>query len=65
MRRDGIVLIATTLLGFAVIFDLTVTRVEGVVLFGSFVIYIFYLLRTGSTPESATEGESMSRKQCT
>ena len=56
VRRDGIVLIVTTLLGFAVIFDLTVTRVEGVLLFGSFVIYIFYLIRTGSTLESATEG---------
>lgn len=56
VRRDGIVLIATTLLGFAVIFDLTVTRLEGVVLFVSFLIYVFHLIRTGSTPESVTGG---------
>ena len=47
VHRDGVVLVASTLLGVVVLFDLTITRVEGVVLLASFVAYTVYLLRAG------------------
>jgi cation:H+ antiporter len=50
VRRDGVVLLASTLLGGAVLWDGTVTRVEGVVLVGLFVAYTAVLLRTGAAP---------------
>jgi cation:H+ antiporter len=44
VHRDGVVLLASTLLGAAVLFDLTVTRAEGGVLVAAFVAYTGYLL---------------------
>jgi cation:H+ antiporter len=46
--RDGLALVASTLVGGAVLFDLTVSQVEGVVLAGLFVAYTASLLLTGS-----------------
>ena len=61
VHRDGLALVASTLLGGAVLFDLAVSRAEGVLLLGLFVAYTAYLLRTGldspapeDTPGSAT-----------
>ena len=48
VHRDGLALVASTLLGGAVLFDLAVSRVEGALLLGLFVAYTAYLLRTGS-----------------
>ncbi|SFR65722.1 cation:H+ antiporter [Halogeometricum rufum] len=50
VHRDGVVLVASTLVGAAVMFDRTVVRVEGAVLLVSFVAYTAYLLRTGDDP---------------
>ncbi|MFC7234330.1 sodium:calcium antiporter [Halosegnis marinus] len=47
VHRDGVMLVASTLLGGAVLLDGTVTRTEGAVLAGLFVLYTAYLLRTG------------------
>ncbi|MXR40589.1 calcium/sodium antiporter [Halobaculum sp. WSA2] len=48
IHRDGVVLVASTLVGAAVLLDGTVTRIEGAALVVSFVAYVAYLLRTGS-----------------
>lgn len=53
VHRDGVVLIASTLVGAAVMFDLTVSRAEGAVLVVLFVAYTTYLLRTGVGPSDA------------
>ncbi len=60
VHRDGIALVASTLLGAAALFDLVVTRIEGVVLVGSLVLYTAYLLRTSATDdgEPGESGES-------
>jgi cation:H+ antiporter len=50
VHRDGVALVASTLLGGAVLLDGTVSRLEGVVLVGLFAFYTAYLLRTGSEP---------------
>jgi len=50
VHRDGIALVASALLGGAVLLDGTVTRLEGVVVAGLFVVYTAYLLRTGGAP---------------
>lgn len=55
VHRDGVVLIASTLVGAAVMFDLTVTRGEGAVLVVLFVAYTTYLLRTGGSSSDAPE----------
>ena len=46
VRRDGLALLASTLLGGVVLFDGTVRRLEGAALIVSFVAYTVYLLRT-------------------
>jgi cation:H+ antiporter len=63
VHRDGLALVASTLLGGAVLFDLAVSRFEGTLLIGLFVAYTAYLLRTGSDsadpeppPGSTTNG---------
>ena len=56
VHRDGVVLIASTLLGATVTFDRTVFRVEGAVLFLLFVTYTAYLLRTGADPPDTDPG---------
>jgi cation:H+ antiporter len=58
VHRDGVVLVASTLLGAVVLFDLTVSRLEGALLAGLFVAYTASLLRTGTEP--ATDGGSES-----
>jgi cation:H+ antiporter len=50
VHRDGLALVASTLLGGAVLFDLAVSRAEGALLLGLFLAYTAYLLRTGSDP---------------
>jgi cation:H+ antiporter len=66
VHRDGLALVASTLVGGAVLFDLAVSRFEGALLIGLFVAYTAYLLRTGSDsadleapPGSATNGLDM------
>jgi cation:H+ antiporter len=53
VHRDGVVLVASTIVGAVVMFDLTVSRVEGAVLVVLFVAYTGYLLRTGASPSDA------------
>ncbi|ELZ55306.1 MULTISPECIES: sodium:calcium antiporter [unclassified Haloferax] len=56
VSRDGVALLASTLLGGLVLFDLRVTRLEGVLLVGAFVAYTAYLLRSSQTEaDGATE----------
>ncbi|MDZ5810350.1 calcium/sodium antiporter [Halorubrum sp. AD140] len=45
VHRDGIALILSTLVGFAVLFDRTVTAAEGALLVGLFAAYTVYLIR--------------------
>ncbi|AEH38889.1 calcium/sodium antiporter [Halopiger xanaduensis] len=65
VRRDGTALLASTLLGGLVLFDLRVTRLEGVILAGSFVAYTVYLLRAtrresdGTADRSIGDGEAV------
>ncbi|MEA5389167.1 hypothetical protein VB773_20470 [Haloarculaceae archaeon H-GB2-1] len=56
VHRDGVVLVASTLLGAAVMFDRTVFRIEGAVLLLLFVAYTAYLLRTGADPRTRISG---------
>ncbi|WP_435179020.1 calcium/sodium antiporter [Halorussus sp. AFM4] len=56
VRRDGLALLASTLLGGIAILDLRLTRLEGLLLAGSFVAYTASLLRASRTePEPNTE----------
>ena len=60
VHRDGVVLIASALVGGVAVFDGVVSRPEGVVLVGLFVAYTGYLLWTGAEPDDGatapTEG---------
>ncbi len=47
--RDGVALLASTLVGGFVIFDLRITRLEGALLTGLFAVYTVYLLRASQT----------------
>jgi cation:H+ antiporter len=53
VRRDGVALLASTAFGALVVFDGQISRVEGLLLAGSFIAYTVYLLRS-SQGESAT-----------
>ncbi|WP_439026630.1 calcium/sodium antiporter [Haloarchaeobius sp. DT45] len=53
VRRDGAALLGSTLVGGIVIFDLTITRLEGILLAGVFVAYTAYLLRATQTDSAA------------
>ncbi|MFK5604428.1 calcium/sodium antiporter [Haloferax volcanii] len=56
VSRDGVALLASTLLGGLVLFDLRVTRLEGALLVTAFVAYTAYLLRgTQTEADGATE----------
>ena len=57
VHRDGIVLIASTLLGGVVLLDTTVTRLEGLAFVSLYVLYTVYLLRTGGDT-ATTDGQS-------
>ncbi|WP_152041920.1 sodium:calcium antiporter [Salinigranum salinum] len=63
VHRDGVVLVASTLLGGAVLFDGVVSRLEGALLVGLFVAYTGYLLRT--TTETPTASTSTSESAST
>jgi cation:H+ antiporter len=57
LHRDGLALLASTLVGGVVLLDVRITRLEGLLLAGAFVAYTGYLLRTTQTePDAATEG---------
>lgn len=61
VHRDGVALVVSTLVGAGVLFDLTVSRLEGVLLAALFVAYTGYLLRTGTEgTEPATDGRAES-----
>ena len=56
VRRDGVALLASTLVGGVALYDLRITRLEGALLAGLFVAYTAYLLRTNRTaPDGSTE----------
>jgi len=61
VHRDGVALLASALVGGIAVFDLRVTRVEGVLLTGAFVAYTAYLLRANqsdsTTPQAPSEGD--------
>lgn len=60
LHRDGLALVASTLVGAGALLDRTVTRLEGVALLGLFVLYTAYLLRSGGSraaPALATDGD--------
>lgn len=52
VHRDGAALVLSTLAGFAVLFDRTVTGVEGALLLGGFIAYTLYLIRDERTAHS-------------
>ncbi|WP_144796602.1 calcium/sodium antiporter [Halorubrum depositum] len=52
VHRDGVALVCSTLAGVAVLFDRTVTAVEGALLVGAFAAYTLYLIRDESTAHS-------------
>ncbi|WP_254273243.1 calcium/sodium antiporter [Haloarcula marina] len=58
VRRDGLALLVSTLLGSIVLFDGTVTRLEGALLAGLFVAYTAYLLRSGQSAGGETPSAS-------
>jgi cation:H+ antiporter len=61
VHRDGIALLASTLLGGLVVYDLEISRLEGALLTGAFIAYTVYLLRSsqpgpdGSIEEASAE----------
>lgn len=55
VRRDGLALLASAGLAGIVVFDLRITRLEGVLLAGSFVAYTVYLLRANRPEPAETE----------
>lgn len=59
VHRDGIALLASTLVGGIVIFDLRITRFEGVLLAGVFVAYTAYLLRVNQSDSAVTPEQSL------
>lgn len=52
VRRDGVALLASMALGGVAVFDLTITRLEGLALAGLFVAYTAYLLRAEQSSPS-------------
>jgi len=54
VHRDGIALLASTLVGGLAAFDLRISRLEGILLAGSFVAYTAYLLRANRTSGDST-----------
>jgi cation:H+ antiporter len=60
VRRDGVALLGSSVVGAYAVFDLTVTRLEGAALLGLFAAYTAFLLRSGleSGSEPAAEAET-------
>lgn len=54
VHRDGVALLTSTLIGGIVIFDLQITRLEGVLLVGLFAAYTAYLLRASQSESGGT-----------
>ena len=52
VHRDGIALVLATGAGFAVLFDRTVTRVEGIAIVALFALYTIYIVRDERTEPS-------------
>ena len=52
VHRDGVALVCSTLVGFAVLFDRTITATEGALLLGLFAAYTAYLVRDERTAHS-------------
>ncbi|MFC6835692.1 calcium/sodium antiporter [Halomarina ordinaria] len=65
VRRDGIALLTSTLVGGVVIFDLQITRLEGVLLTGLFVAYTVYLLRVGQSESTVTTDRPLGEGEVT
>ena len=65
VHRDGIALLASTLVGGLVILDLQITRTEGVLLAGAFVAYMAYLLRTNQSEPTGTTDRPLGERGIT
>jgi cation:H+ antiporter len=61
VHRDGVALVLSTLIAFAVLFDRTVTGLEGVLLAGLFAAYTAYLVRDERSAHSIETEYSDSR----
>jgi cation:H+ antiporter len=59
VHRDGVALLASTLIGGIAIVDLRITRLEGVLLAGLFVAYTAYLLRAKQSAPTETTGQPL------
>lgn len=57
VRRDGVALLVSTLVGGVAVLDLVVTRLEGFVLVGVFVAYTVYLLRSEQVSAADTRSQ--------
>jgi cation:H+ antiporter len=62
VHRDGIALLVSTLIGGIAIFDLQITRFEGVLLAGVFVAYTAYLLRANQSDSTGTTNQSLGER---
>lgn len=65
VHRDGIALLASTLVGGIAVFDLQITRLEGALLAGVFVAYTVYLLRANQSESTGTTNQSPSGTEIT
>ncbi|WP_435069906.1 calcium/sodium antiporter [Haloplanus sp. C73] len=65
VHRDGIALLAGTLVGGLAVFNLQVTRFEGVLLAGAFVAYTAYLLRANQSDSTAPAGQTLDETSIT
>ena len=57
LRRDGAVLVATTLLAFGVLWDLQVSQLDGLVLIGLLIAYLVVLARQRNSRVAVSTGE--------
>jgi cation:H+ antiporter len=60
LKRDGLALLASTVIAGLAVVDLTVTRIEGGILLALLVGYTIYLLRTGQAAEDDTTEATVS-----
>jgi cation:H+ antiporter len=58
VRRDGVALVGATLVALVVVFDAAVSRLEGALLFGLWILYLGVLLRARRVEQEATDIES-------
>ncbi|AZH24644.1 calcium/sodium antiporter [Haloplanus aerogenes] len=57
VHRDGAALLASTVVAGLVLADLTVSRLEGGIIAGLFVVYTAYLLRSSQSPSPASTSD--------